>query len=344
MHISSKKNSSCPYPGLALEVAVRTPKGSFPPHKMEWPGEPVVLNTRPGLHRGRLGSEYVPRQPMYYQDANGMLVPSAPMSGVHRSASARRSTPAQIVINNEYEGHSPIRESHNHRRHSSHGRAHDYRYDSYSSDEYEHSPVRHRRHKKGHRSPSPSRSPSPAYDPEYERKMKKLEELEKKEEQEALRARYEEERIIAEAKKAKRKKEEEEFKKKAIEEYELKKAERKKEEEEAKKRAIEEYERKKAEEKARKEKERKEMDEEFERRVKKTFGQVGYDEESIDKLLEKAEKGGKGHHKEKDNRIMDLRRPTFVKVHRKHISPETLDEYDLPWQWDTVRLPPSFPL
>ena len=166
--------------------------------------------------------------------------------------------------------------------------------------------------------------------------MKKLEDLEKKEEMEALRVRYEEERVIAEAKKAKKRKEEEDFKKKAIEEYELKKAERKKEEEEAKRRAIEEYERKKAEERHRKEKEKKEADEEFERRVKKTFGQVGYDEESIEQLLEKAEKGGKGHHKEKDTRIMDLRRPTFVKVHRKHISPETLDEYDLPWQWDTV--------
>ncbi len=283
---------------------------------MEWPGEPVVLNTRPGQHRGRLGSEYMPRQPMYYQDANGMLVPAAAVSGAHRSASARRSTPAQIVINNEYEGHSPIREPINHRRHSSHGRAHDYRYDSYSSDEYEHSPARHRRHRKSYR--TPSRSPSPSYDPEYERKMKKLEELEKREEEEALRARYEEERIVAEAKKAKKKREEEAFKKKAIEDYEIKKAE----------------------EKARKAKEKKEADEEFERRVKKTFGEVGYDEESIDKLLKKAEKGGKGHHKEKDNRIMDLRRPTFVKVHRKHISPETLDEYELPWQWDTVRLPP----
>ena len=306
---------------------------------MEWP--PVVLSTRPGLHRGRLGSEYMPRQPMYYEDANGMLVPSVAMPGVHRSASARRSVPAQVVINNEYEGHSPVRRHHSHRRHSSHGRAHDYKYDSSSSseDEYEHSPARrHHKHRKDRRTPTPSPSRSPARDLEYERKMKKLEELEKKEEQEALRARYEEERLVEEAKKAKKKKEEAEFKKKAVEEYEIEKAERKRKEAEAKQKAIEEYERQMAEEKARKEKEKKEADEEFERRVKKTFTEVGYDEESINKVLKKAEEGGKLHKKDKD-KILSLRRPTFVKVHRKHISPETLDAFDLPWSWDTVHLP-----
>ena len=312
---------------------------------MEWPGPPVVLNTRPGIHRGRLGSEYLPRQPMYIQDANGMLVPSVAVSGNHRSASARRSVPAQVVINNEYEGHSPVRRHHSHRRHSSHGRAHDYKYDSSSSssDEYEHSPARrHRKHGKSRKTPSPSPSRSPSQTLEYERKMKKLDELEKKEEMETLKARYEEERMIEEAKKAKKKKEEAEFKKKAVEEYELEKAERHKQEAEARQRAIDEYERHKAEEHARKEKEKKEADEEFERRVKKTFEKVGYDEESIQRVLEKAEKGEKIHHKKgKENQIMDLRRPTFVKVHRKHISPETLDAFDLPWQWDTVILLPS---
>ena len=90
----------------------------------------------------------------------------------------------------------------------------------------------------------------------------------------------------------------------------------------ARQRAIEEYERHKAEENAKKEKEKKEADEEFEKRVKKTFVRVGYDEESIQRVLDKAEKGDKSHKKEKDKMIMDLRRPTFVKVHCKHISPE----------------------
>lgn len=33
---------------------------------------------------------------------------------------------------------------------------------------------------------------------------------------------------------------------------------------------------------------------------------------------------------------IDLTRPTYIKVHRKHMSPATLDEYELPWEWDDV--------
>ncbi len=141
--------------------------------------------------------------------------------------------------------------------------------------------------------------------------MKKLEELEEKEREELAREKYAEELLLEDAKKAKKKKEEEAFKKKAIEEYE----------------------RKQIEEKAKKEKAKKEADEEFRERVKKTFGQAGYNEESIEKILKKGEKG-KEHGKE--IKIKDLTRPTYIKVHRKHVSPETLDEYNLPWEWDEV--------
>ncbi len=37
--------------------------------------------------------------------------------------------------------------------------------------------------------------------------------------------------------------------------------------------------------------------------------------------------------------VKDLSRPTYIKVHRKHLSPDTLDEYDLPWEWDKVSTP-----
>lgn len=33
---------------------------------------------------------------------------------------------------------------------------------------------------------------------------------------------------------------------------------------------------------------------------------------------------------------LDWSRPTFIKVHRKHLSPETADAYDLPWESDLV--------
>ncbi|KAL8757990.1 MAG: hypothetical protein Q9184_004061 [Pyrenodesmia sp. 2 TL-2023] len=35
-----------------------------------------------------------------------------------------------------------------------------------------------------------------------------------------------------------------------------------------------------------------------------------------------------------DRKVVDVSRPTFIKVHRKHMSPDTLDAYDLPWEWD----------
>ena len=282
-------------------------------------GDPVIVDghhIRPGRDRGRLVSDYPHRQQAYYQDTNGLLVPAGGIGRVHRSASVSDRRPAQIIINNEqWERPSP-QPSPRHHRHSSHG--HDYHHYDYSDDSFDdrpaYSPHRHRRHSRHHR--SPSRSPSPMYDPEYERKMKKLADLEKKEEEEEARERYEEEMILKEAKKAKKKKEEDELKKKAIEEYHIKQLE----------------------EKAKKDEEKKKADEEFKRRVKKTFVEAGYDDEDIEKILKREDKEKHGHGKQKA--IMDLSRPTYVKVHRKHLSPETLDEYDLPWEWWEVF--PSF--
>ena len=37
---------------------------------------------------------------------------------------------------------------------------------------------------------------------------------------------------------------------------------------------------------------------------------------------------------------LSLDRPTFVKIHHKHLEPETLDVYRLPWVWDHVSLSP----
>ena len=277
-------------------------------------GYPVVVNTRYDRDRGRLGSDYLPqRQAGYYRDGNGLLIPAgaAMGGGLHRSHSAAR-RPAQIVINNaQYEDRSVSRSlrGHSHNRRSSHG--HDRRYDD-SEDEYReraYSPHRRRRHSRTH----DSRSPSPYYDYELEKKMKKLEELEEKEKEDIAREKYEEELLLKEAKKAKKKKEEEELKKKAIEEYHVKQLE----------------------EKAKEDKAKKEADAEFKERVKKAFGQAGYDEESIEEILKKGEKG-KEHGHGKEIKIKDLTRPTYIKVHRKHLSPETLDEYKLPWEWDEV--------
>lgn len=278
----------------------------------EWPravGVPVALNIRPARHRGRTHTDRAHRSTVYYQDANGLLIPAVGSDGLNRSqsaAAARR--PTQIFINNtQYEDRSPVRDPHEH------GHRHIH-YEDCDEEEWEepaHSP-------RGKRRPSKdpaSRNPSPYIDYEMEKKLKKLEELEMKEKEDAARERYEEELIIKEAKRVKKQKEDEELKQKAIEEYHIKELE----------------------EKAKKEAEKQKADEEFKERVKKTFGLAGYDEESIAKVLKKGEKKeGHGHGHGKKKQIMDLTRPTYIKVHRKHISTETLDEYDLPWEWDEV--------
>jgi hypothetical protein len=33
---------------------------------------------------------------------------------------------------------------------------------------------------------------------------------------------------------------------------------------------------------------------------------------------------------------LDVKRPTYIKVCRKYLSPDTLDAYNLPWEWDSV--------
>jgi hypothetical protein len=36
------------------------------------------------------------------------------------------------------------------------------------------------------------------------------------------------------------------------------------------------------------------------------------------------------------DREIDLSRPTYIKVNRKYLLPDTLDHYKLPWEWDKV--------
>ena len=156
-----------------------------------------------------------------------------------------------------------------------------------------------------------SRSLSQYHDYEFERKMKRLEELEAKEKEDREREKYEVEPLMKEVKKT------------------MERAKRK-EERDLMEKAIEDYDRKQ-----KGEQEKKVADEEFRERVKKTFGQAGYDEESIDEILKKGEKE-KEHGHGKEIKISDLRRPTYIKVHRKHMSPETLEWYNLPWHWNEV--------
>ena len=310
---------------------------------MEWvPGayEPVIvpgLQIRPAQRRGRLASDHVERHPqMYYNiDGNGLMVPAGPAGGgrVRAASASDYHRPAQIVIKNEFDSHSPQRSPQRHHRHSSHG--HDHHYDDYSDDSFEsraYSPHRHRsRHRsrrRSHHRRSPSRTPSPYehYDFEKEKMKAKLEELEQrehaKEEEKRLRKEMEEEMLLEEARKVKKKKDEEAFKKKAIEEYNIKQIE----------------------EKAKKDQEKKEAEEEYRKRVKKDFAE--FDEEEIDRII-KGKKKEHGHahdhghdhgHGHAIHQIVKLDRPTHIRVRRKHLSTETLNIYELPWYLDEVRV------
>lgn len=263
-------------------------------------GDPVVLGTRPARHRGRLSSDH--RQPVYIE-ANGYLYPANGAhglgQGVHRSASTSgggRRSPTIIITNNQREEHSPVRP----RPRSAH-------WAEFEDDEWE--DRRHRSRVRHHRRHSRSHSPPPP-DPVIEGKLRRLHDLEEKEREEERRRRFEEEEALRRLRDAEKKKKEEEMKKAAIEEYNAKELEK----------AV----------KARKEKEENETA--FRERVKATFGKAGYSDESIERILEN--KGKEGHKEQK--KVLDLARPTYIKVHRKHLSPDTLDKYELPWELDEV--------
>ena len=300
---------------------------------MEPAWDPVILNShqvRPGQRRGRLASEHVDRHPqMYYQDGNGLLVPAAAggLGRMRASSVTAPQRPAQIVINNEFDNHSPQGSPRRPKRYS-HG--HDYHYEDYSDDSFDdraYSPHRHRTHSRRpsrhHRSPTRSPSPNNYYKYENEGLKARLEDVERrehaKEEEKRARERWEEEQLIEEARRVKKKKDEEAFKKKVIEENKIKEMEERVKEVEAKKKA----------------------DEEYKKRVRKDMEKAGYDEEEIEKILkgkERAHHGGHGGHGHGGHgeMVMDLARPTYIRVQRKHLSPETLDIYNLPWDRDEV--------
>lgn len=162
--------------------------------------------------------------------------------------------------------------------------------------------------------------------------MKKLEALERKEEEEAARERAKQQMLLEEAKKAAKKKDEEDFKK----------------------RVLAEAEREKYEKDLKEKKKKEEEDKVFRARLKEMYLAQGYSEESIEIMIKDAENKKKGHGSPSphsphaighDNamvkitgtmNVVDLNRPTYIKVHRKHLSPDTLDAYDLPWEWYDV--------
>ena len=205
---------------------------------------------RPYRNRTRHASEHHNRQKYYMQDANGLLVPAVPSEAGVRPLPIAAAGLGQgaIIINNHWDDSSPDRDLG--RRRSHHGR----HYSSDEEDDRAHSFERDRARSRGRgrRRRHSSRESSPL-DPEVEKRMQRLADLERKDEHSIVRQRYQEEMILLEARR------------------------------------------------------RKESD-------------------------RKQEKGAKHYGK----KIVDLTRPTYTKIHRKYISPDTLEIYEMPWEWDDV--------
>lgn len=287
---------------------------------MEWAsgydyvdGPPVVLDARrPARNRPRQISAHYHRPVAHYRGPAGLLAPEPAYGhGLHRSLSATgQRPPPQVIINNaQYDEHLPVRA----------GRPRSFREPEWDDDwdERAHSPGwrdRSRSHSRSHsRSRSRvrahthgSRDPSPYYlQYEQEAKLKELDEFKKKQEEEERTRRIEEQLLLKKAKEA------------------AEEAERKKHEDLIRQQAIHDYALKQQAKAEKEKKEKEEADRLFRERVKKEFG---YSEEHIEAILTKAKKP----------KAKALSRPTYIKVHKKHLSPETLDAYKLPWEWDDV--------
>ena len=285
----------------------------------DWPGDdidPVFLPARPARW-GRHPSEHMDRGPRVYLDANGTyLVPAPGVGGGSRhvrshSAVGAGRPPSQVIIDNSQYNGRPL---------SMHGGLP-------LEDDFDRAPRMQIARR--------SRNNSPYYyDFETEQRLRRLEELEKKDEVEHARRKAEEELILKKAKEeaaaAKRKKEDEEFKKRAIEEYNKKQEEKKKKEKEEKEKTNREY----------------------EERMIATLRANHYSEAQIELILRRGEKTemereafGHGHggrhrgasaHGNAHGKVVALNRPTYIKVHRRHLDPDTLDVYQLPWEYDDV--------
>ncbi|PGH12092.1 hypothetical protein AJ79_04491 [Helicocarpus griseus UAMH5409] len=108
---------------------------------------------------------------------------------------------------------------------------------------------------------------------------------------------------------------------------EAEEAARKEYEAKLKKQAIEDYHRAEAEKKQRAKMEKEKADKEFEQRARATLAKVGYSDEQITAIL-------KGEEKPTTAIARATQRPTVIKVSRHHIAPETLDVFQIPWEWD----------
>ncbi|KAL3467176.1 hypothetical protein BJX64DRAFT_191982 [Aspergillus heterothallicus] len=70
--------------------------------------------------------------------------------------------------------------------------------------------------------------------------------------------------------------------------------------------------------------------------VESEFTAAGFTPSEIETVLAQQASLRNGTATHQKDRLDLYRKPTWIKVHRKHIAPETLEAYHLPWEYDRM--------
>ena len=136
------------------------------------------------------------RDRLHYEDPSGLLVPAQPAgAGVRRSNSHPDTKPAPLIISNNLWDDPSLGRSYQDGHYSSSDEFDDHAHSRERYRSRSRSRARAHRHRSG--------SVSPLFDPEPERKLQRLEELELEGDESNARQKFEEERIMEEARKYK---------------------------------------------------------------------------------------------------------------------------------------------
>ena len=82
------------------------------------------------------------------------------------------------------------------------------------------------------------------------------------------------------------------------------------------------------------------IEEDLRARMRKILWDGGYSDAQIERMMTevqgRAKQNSKPEQVGQQTHDASPPRPSFLKVHRKHLDPETLNTYELPWKWDEV--------
>ncbi|KAF7507120.1 hypothetical protein GJ744_010933 [Endocarpon pusillum] len=300
-------------------------------------------------HRRRVYEPVYARSPSpAYAPSSNLAVPVVDVGGRKRASSATGLPQPNIIINNADRGSRSRSRERTRRSSPSRSRSRERT--------HRRSPSRGRRFDEGEyeeffgRRGRISRTPSPYYlservernqraDYETRKQLEKLKILEEEKAAEEAEKKFKAEMELKKAKEQLAKAEAEEkrkaLEKKAVEDWQKEQAAKKEAEEKRKaleKKAVEDWKREEEARKAKEKKEKEEQDKKVEQRLRQELADRDYSPAEIEAFLKKDKAATK--RVEHERRIAHMR-PTYIKVHKKYLLPETLDIYRLPWSYDS---------